>query len=76
MFFIAGGIYASFFPDEVIYVGFDLVIRREEELTFYEIVSKFGMNEMYQIDGISFWNTSMKKIVHRKAERKLKIWIY
>lgn len=76
MFFIAGGIHASFFPDEMIYAGFDSVIRREGELTFYEIVSKFGMNEMYQIDGIPFWNKSMKKIVHRKAERELKIWIY
>lgn len=70
-FFIAGGIHASFFPDEMIYAGFDLVIRGEGELTFYEIVSKFGMNEMYQIDGISFWNKSMKKIVHRKDRKRI-----
>ena len=35
--FVAGGIHASSFPDDMICAGFDFVIRGEGELTFYEI---------------------------------------
>lgn len=71
-FFIAGGIHASSFPDDMIYAEFDFVIRGEGELTFYELVSKFGLSEMYEIDGISFWDESKKKVVHRKDRERIK----
>lgn len=70
-FFVAGGIHASSFPDEMIYAGFDLVIRGEGELTFYELVSKFGLREMYEIDGISFWDKTKKIVVHRKDRDRI-----
>lgn len=69
--FIAGGIHASTFPDDMIFAGFDLVIRGEGELTFYQLLKKFGSKELYEIDGISFWDKIDKKIIHRKDRKRI-----
>lgn len=69
--FVAGGIHASSFPDDMICAGFDFVIRGEGELTFYELITKFGTKELYEIDGISFWDTISKKVVHRRDRKRV-----
>ena len=66
-YFIAGGIHASIFPEEILKNGFDLVIRGEGEITFKEIIMKYEYfinkrSELEDVDGISFWNGS--SIVH------------
>ena len=70
-FFIAGGIHASSFPDDMISAGFDLVIRGEGELTFYELIRKFNSSEFYEIDGISYWDKNERKVIHRKDRERI-----
>lgn len=69
--FVAGGIHASSFPDDMICAGFDFVIRGEGELTFYELVMKFRTKELYEIDGISFWDKNSKKVIHRRDRKRI-----
>lgn len=70
--FVAGGIHASSFPDDMIFAGFDLVIRGEGELTFYELVTRFDSNKIYEIDGISFLDKTNRKVIHRKDRKRIK----
>lgn len=53
--FIAGGVHASIFPDELLKNGFDLVIRGEGEQTFYRVTSSLINSRNYNDEpGISF----------------------
>lgn len=74
--FIAGGIHASIYPEEVLKSGFDLIIRGEGEITFREIIDllyekknwKSGIGNMFaNIAGISYWDG--ERFVHTKNRK-------
>jgi len=55
--FIAGGIHASIYPEEVLHNGFSLVIRGEGENTFYNVLSAIASSKCYHGErGISYTN--------------------
>lgn len=71
--FIAGGIHASVFPEDVLKSGFDIVIRGEGEVTFREIINllcdkkiekEHYKNLLADIDGVSYCNAD--KFVHTR----------
>lgn len=71
--FIAGGIHASIYPEEVLKSGFNLVIRGEGEVTFREVINllcnkiddKVNFVDLIaSVDGISYWNG--EKYVHTR----------
>lgn len=69
--YVAGGIHASSFPEDMLNAGFDLVIRGEGELTFYDLVSNYQSGEMYSIDGISFYDKTRDTIIERKNRERI-----
>jgi radical SAM superfamily enzyme YgiQ (UPF0313 family) len=69
--FIAGGVHASIFPEDMLNNGFDLVIRGEGEKTFYNVILSIIEKRDYgNICGISYITTS-GKIMHNKEAEKI-----
>lgn len=53
--FIAGGVHASIFPEELLKNGFHLVIRGEGERVFFGVISSIAKaKDYYDLAGISF----------------------
>ncbi len=69
-FFIAGGVHASLFPEEMLKNGFDIVIRGEGEQIFYNVILSIIKNENFHIlDGISYINSNGDVIHNKDAKR-------
>lgn len=66
--FIAGGVHASTFPEEMLLNGFNLVIRGEGEIPFYNVINCCISNKDYNnVNGISYLSRD-NKIIHNKDE--------
>lgn len=69
-FFIAGGVHASLFPEEILKKGFNIVIRGEGEQVFYNVILSLAKGEHYHmLDGVSYIDYKGNIVHNREAKR-------